>query len=203
MALPARPQLTPSRASTRRLCHCRSRAIASPQSPPRCTARRSTGAASARPGWCATGFCHGVLSLSQSHSLKHINTNARSCPLSSKVRLVAGDDAYLAQTHGGPRLFLNIEDYLVYAEGGSGAPNHDFQAVWGVLRGPVCKGRMHWCANAGGSVPCACRRRARALPVCAGARRGGQQAASSARPSTRARGVTLAARRGRWTRATR
>lgn len=38
----------------------------------------------------------------------------RTCPL---VRFVAGERGYLSNTHNGPRMYINLEDYLSYATG--------------------------------------------------------------------------------------
>jgi hypothetical protein len=45
-------------------------------------------------------------------------------PRSLQVRFVAGERAYLSNTQGGPRMYINIEDYLTYA---TGKTNKEFQ----------------------------------------------------------------------------
>ena len=58
------------------------------------------------------------------------------------VRIVASERGLLSHTHDGPRIYINIEDYVKYQS--FDAKNVDFQAVWALLRSPVCQGRMHW-----------------------------------------------------------
>jgi hypothetical protein len=101
------------------------------------------------------------------------------------IRFVAGERAFLSNSHGGPVMFANLEDHVSYALGGGqgrsfaeraraqkeadkaaeraasgkkpragdgrvGTPaaplmrNPDFDAVMKVLRGNVCRGRLHW-----------------------------------------------------------
>lgn len=96
------------------------------------------------------------------------------------VRFVAGERAFLSPSHGGPVMYINLEDHVSYALGGGqgrslqereegrrdaekaaaqgktpalsrvGTPqapmmrNPEFDAVMRVLRGDVCRGRMHW-----------------------------------------------------------
>lgn len=57
------------------------------------------------------------------------------------MRLVKEEDAYLSNTHGGPRLYINMEDYITSAALTGRSPN--FQAVMGLFR-EKCAARMHW-----------------------------------------------------------
>ncbi len=47
------------------------------------------------------------------------------------VRFVSGEDFYLSNTHGGPRMYVNMEDY-VSPQGGQA--NADFLRVVGLFR---------------------------------------------------------------------
>ena len=55
------------------------------------------------------------------------------------MRLVAEEDAYLSNTNGGARLYINLEDYISPAAGG----NPNFHAVLDVFR-HKCGARLHW-----------------------------------------------------------
>lgn len=57
------------------------------------------------------------------------------------VRFVSEEDFYISTTAGGPRMFLNLEDYV---ELGAGAANAEFDAVVSLLMGDTCSGRLHW-----------------------------------------------------------
>lgn len=46
------------------------------------------------------------------------------------IRFVSGEPYYLSPTHGGPRMYLNIEDWLSL----SGSPNKDYDKVLKILR---------------------------------------------------------------------
>jgi len=58
------------------------------------------------------------------------------------IRIVKKESGLLSHTHDGPRIYVNVEDYIKYQS--FDAQNQDFQAVWSLLRSPVCQGRMHW-----------------------------------------------------------
>ncbi|KAL6772376.1 hypothetical protein ACKKBG_A29975 [Auxenochlorella protothecoides x Auxenochlorella symbiontica] len=56
------------------------------------------------------------------------------------IRFVSGEPFYLSPTHGGPRMYVNIEDWLTL----SGTPNKGYDQVLKTFRGPKCQGRLHW-----------------------------------------------------------
>jgi len=60
------------------------------------------------------------------------------------VRFVSQEDGLLSQTEDGPRLYINIEDYLFYVQGRM--RNVGFYEVMRYFRGdPRCEGsRLHW-----------------------------------------------------------
>ncbi|KAK9825646.1 hypothetical protein WJX81_004482, partial [Elliptochloris bilobata] len=60
--------------------------------------------------------------------------------LPNLIRFVSGEGAYLANTHGGPRVFVNLEDDL---SGNTGRPNARFQEVVRIFR-QECGARLHW-----------------------------------------------------------
>ncbi|KDD76265.1 hypothetical protein H632_c292p1 [Helicosporidium sp. ATCC 50920] len=55
------------------------------------------------------------------------------------VRFVSGEEFYLSNTHGGPRMYINIEDYLTL----SGTRNDKFFEVIRLFR-EECGARFHW-----------------------------------------------------------
>ncbi len=58
------------------------------------------------------------------------------------TRFVKGEDGYLSNTHGGPRLYMNMEDFVLYS---TGRRNAAFQAMMDILRtSDKCKARLHW-----------------------------------------------------------
>jgi hypothetical protein len=57
------------------------------------------------------------------------------------MRLVASEEAYLSNTHGGPRLYINMEDYISAAAMSGNNPR--FQQVMGLFR-DKCNARLHW-----------------------------------------------------------
>lgn len=59
-----------------------------------------------------------------------------------QVRFVKGEEDYLSPTHGGPRMYLNIEDYYTHSTRYSDNPR--FAAAVRVLRSGTCGGRLHW-----------------------------------------------------------
>lgn len=64
----------------------------------------------------------------------------RTAPL---IRFIGPEDGLLSYTNDGARAFLNIEDYVFY-NNGSQSINQKFHSVMGILRSPVCSGRLHW-----------------------------------------------------------
>ena len=56
------------------------------------------------------------------------------------IRFVAEEDAYLSNTHGGPRVYVNLEDYLRH---NTGNENKRFQRVIELFR-TKCNARLHW-----------------------------------------------------------
>jgi len=58
------------------------------------------------------------------------------------TRFVKGEDGYLSLTNGGPRLYMNLEDFVLYS---TGQYNAAFQGIMRILRtSPKCKARLHW-----------------------------------------------------------
>jgi hypothetical protein len=57
-----------------------------------------------------------------------------------QVRFVAGERAYLSNSHGGPRMYVNIEDYLSHA---TGRVNKEFQ-VSGLAFAPLAGCGLSW-----------------------------------------------------------
>lgn len=58
----------------------------------------------------------------------------RTAPL---IRFIGPEDGLLSHTHDGPRMYVNIEDYLFYNRGRK--VNDKFKAVMAILRGdPAC-----------------------------------------------------------------
>ena len=64
------------------------------------------------------------------------------------IRFVSQEDGFLSQTEDGPRLYINIEDYLFYErrEAGDRGRNRAFYKVMRYFRGDErCRGaRLHW-----------------------------------------------------------
>ncbi|RMZ54692.1 hypothetical protein APUTEX25_003070 [Auxenochlorella protothecoides] len=56
------------------------------------------------------------------------------------IRFVNGEEFYLSPTHGGPRMYINIEDYISRS---TGKPNTQFQTVIQLFR-EKCGARLHW-----------------------------------------------------------
>lgn len=56
------------------------------------------------------------------------------------LRFVTAEEFYLSPTNGGPRMYVNMEDYISHS---SGKPNEPFQAVISYFR-EHCDARMHW-----------------------------------------------------------
>lgn len=56
------------------------------------------------------------------------------------IRFVAEEAAYLSNTHGGPRVYINLEDYLRY---NTRKENWRFQRVIALFR-EKCHARLHW-----------------------------------------------------------
>jgi hypothetical protein len=56
------------------------------------------------------------------------------------VRFISGEDFYLSPTHGGPRMYVNMEDYVSRS---SGKPNDKFGKVVDLML-TQCQGRLHW-----------------------------------------------------------
>eukprot|EP00210_Caulerpa_lentillifera_P006113 g5840.t1 len=67
------------------------------------------------------------------------------------IRFVSEEDAYLSNTHGGPRMFINLEDYVSY---NSGNGNKQFDRVIELFR-KKCNARLHW-GKAGWTKHAAC-----------------------------------------------
>lgn len=64
----------------------------------------------------------------------------RTAPL---MRFVGQEDGLLSHTYDGPRMYLNIEDYLYYNTGNK--QNQKFRAVMKTLRGdPACAAKWVW-----------------------------------------------------------
>ena len=58
------------------------------------------------------------------------------------TRFVKGEDAYLSNNHGGPRMHMNLEDFVLYS---TGVRNSAFQGIMDYLRKDErCKARLHW-----------------------------------------------------------
>ncbi len=56
------------------------------------------------------------------------------------VRFISGEEFYLSNTHGGPRMYVNIEDYVSKS---SNSPNRQFNRVVELFR-QRCGARLHW-----------------------------------------------------------
>ena len=56
------------------------------------------------------------------------------------IRFVREEDAYLSNTNGGPRAYVNLEDYLSY---NTRRTNKHFQQVVRIFRN-TCGARLHW-----------------------------------------------------------
>jgi len=56
------------------------------------------------------------------------------------LRFVAGEDFYVSMSNGGPRMYVNIEDYVTRS---SGKPNDKFGKVIDLML-KQCRGRLHW-----------------------------------------------------------
>lgn len=69
------------------------------------------------------------------------NSNRDSFRNPALIRFVSGEPFYLAPTNGGPRMYLNIEDWLSLS---TGRVNQAYDKVLKTLRGPDCQGRLHW-----------------------------------------------------------
>lgn len=69
------------------------------------------------------------------------NRNSDSFRNPALIRFVSGEPFYIAPTHGGPRMYLNIEDWLSLS---TGKLNQAYDDVLKTLRGPDCRGRLHW-----------------------------------------------------------
>lgn len=55
------------------------------------------------------------------------------------IRFMPGEKFYLSPTNGGPRMYVNLEDYLTL----SGANNSQYTTVIGLFRSE-CDARLHW-----------------------------------------------------------
>ena len=56
------------------------------------------------------------------------------------IRFISGQDYYISNTHGGPRMYVNIEDYLSLT---TGKPNTKFDRVVEIFLNR-CKARLHY-----------------------------------------------------------
>lgn len=56
------------------------------------------------------------------------------------IRFVDGEDFYVSPTNGGPRMYVNIEDYVSLS---SGKPNQEFDQVVRFFM-DKCNARLHW-----------------------------------------------------------
>ncbi|KAK9839103.1 hypothetical protein WJX74_009638 [Apatococcus lobatus] len=56
------------------------------------------------------------------------------------IRFIGDEQAYLANAHGGPRMFVNMEDHVSRQ---TGQPNHPFLQMVGLFR-DKCQARLHW-----------------------------------------------------------
>lgn len=56
------------------------------------------------------------------------------------IRFVSQETGYLSPTSDGPRMFVNLEDYLSHT---TGQPNTQFQTVISLFH-DKCQGRLHW-----------------------------------------------------------
>ena len=59
------------------------------------------------------------------------------------LRFVKTEPGLLSPTNGGPRAYINVEDYVKYLTF-EAVNQQDFQDAWALLRSDVCQGRMHW-----------------------------------------------------------
>ncbi|QDZ18639.1 putative D-arabinono-1,4-lactone oxidase [Chloropicon primus] len=58
------------------------------------------------------------------------------------TRFVKGEDAYLSNNHGGPRMHMNLEDFVLYS---TGRRNAAFQGIMNFFRtSDKCKARLHF-----------------------------------------------------------
>lgn len=58
------------------------------------------------------------------------------------TRFVKGEDAYLSNNNGGPRMHINLEDFVLYS---TGQRNAAFQGIMKVFRtSDRCNARLHW-----------------------------------------------------------
>lgn len=58
------------------------------------------------------------------------------------TRFVKGEDGYLSNTNGGPRMYMNLEDFVLYS---TGVRNAAFQGIMNLFRtSDNCKARLHW-----------------------------------------------------------
>lgn len=68
------------------------------------------------------------------------------------IRFVSNEDAYLALTHDGPRMFINLEDYVTH---NGAAPNTPFFAVVSLLMvGAASRPHAHSGTPTTPSPPC-------------------------------------------------
>eukprot|EP00879_Flechtneria_rotunda_P014556 GHRR01015211.1.p1 GENE.GHRR01015211.1~~GHRR01015211.1.p1 ORF type:complete len:664 (+),score=177.73 GHRR01015211.1:545-2536(+) len=77
-------------------------------------------------------------------AIRALDKGLRTAPL---IRFLGAEDGLLSHTYDGPRMYLNIEDYLYYNRGRK--TNEKFKAVMAVLTGdPACTSmgpvRLHW-----------------------------------------------------------
>jgi hypothetical protein len=56
------------------------------------------------------------------------------------IRFVSGEEFYISNTHGGPRMYVNMEDYVSRS---TGKPNVEFQRVITLFM-QRCSARLHW-----------------------------------------------------------
>jgi hypothetical protein len=58
------------------------------------------------------------------------------------TRFVKGEDGYLSNTNGGPRMYMNLEDFVLYS---TGRRNAAFQGIMNIFRtSDKCRARLHW-----------------------------------------------------------
>ncbi|KAK3243202.1 hypothetical protein CYMTET_47158 [Cymbomonas tetramitiformis] len=67
-------------------------------------------------------------------------------PIPALIRFIKAEDIFLSPCYGEPCVYLNIEDYFSHSSAGenTGTPNTWIHRVLAAMRGPRCRGRMHW-----------------------------------------------------------
>lgn len=72
-----------------------------------------------------------------------ITSSWRAMRAPALIRFVAAEpENFLSPSWDGPKMYVNIEDYVKYSAVSRISPA--FDAVMGVLQGDTCQGRLHW-----------------------------------------------------------